>query len=85
VGMTHNGSILSSKLATFNPDVIFFGGDNVYDDAMRTCWYSWDNFYWIFEELDMVLNRTVPMILTLGNHDVGFDSLATVKVSKEFS
>ena len=49
VGLTVNGSRISSSLAPFNPDVLIIGGDIAYDDAMRTCWYSWDNFYWIFE------------------------------------
>lgn len=76
VGMTVNGSKISSYLSSFDPDVLIIGGDIAYDDAMRTCWFSWDNFYWIFEQVDLVLNRTVPLILSIGNHDSGYDALA---------
>ena len=51
VGLTVNGSKLTSYLIDYKPDVLIIGGDIAYDDAMRTCSYSWDNFYWIFEEL----------------------------------
>lgn len=31
-------------------------------------------------ELNTQLNRLVPLILTIGNHDVGFNALAEVKI-----
>jgi len=48
---------------------------------MRTCYYSWDNFYNLFEDLNNKLGRLVPIIMSIGNHDVGFDSMATVQIS----
>ena len=63
------------KLAGFKPDVIVIGGDIVYDDGMRACYYSWANFYRIFEPLYENLGRLVPLVLTVGNHDVGYDAL----------
>lgn len=66
---------MTSYLIDFKPDVIILGGDTVYDDAMRSCFFSWDEFYSMFETVNIKLDRIVPLILTLGNHDVGFDAL----------
>lgn len=79
--MTDIGSDLTLFLSAFDPHAIVIGGDIAYDDAMATCYYSWDTFYQIFEGLNNKLNRIVPLVLTVGNHDVGFDALATVQVS----
>lgn len=85
IGMTKLGSQLTELLAApeYDLDVVIIGGDISYDDAMSTCYYSWDNFYEIFEGLNSKLGRLVPMILTVGNHDVGFDALATVTVKPD--
>jgi hypothetical protein len=61
--------------------VIIIGGDVVYDDGMKNCYYSWDTFYDLFDILNNKLNRIVPMIMTIGNHDVGYNALANVKVN----
>ncbi len=82
VSMTHEGLAITQKLVSYNPDIIIIGGDNTYDDGMRTCWYSWDNFYALFDDLNKKLGRLVPIIMSVGNHDVGFDSMATVEISK---
>lgn len=83
VSMTPEGLTITDNLINYDPDVIIIGGDITYDDGMRTCYYSWDNFYDIFDELNNKLNRLVPLIMTVGNHDVGFDSMATVQLNKE--
>ena len=80
--MTEQGIAMTNNLVQFDPDVIFLGGDLAYDNAIRTCYYSWDNFYDMFENVNKKLNRLVPMILTIGNHDIGFDATAAVHVSK---
>jgi metallophosphoesterase superfamily enzyme len=82
IGMTPDAKTLTNYLINENPDVIIIGGDTAYDNAMRTCYYSWDNFYNIFEDLNKKLNRIVPIILTVGNHDVGFDAFATVEIDR---
>jgi hypothetical protein len=79
--MTDMGTDLTLYLSSFDPHVIVVGGDIAYDDAMPSCYYSWDTFYQIFEGLNNKLGRIVPLVLTIGNHDVGFDALATVTVS----
>jgi hypothetical protein len=47
--MTEQGRLLTSYLTEFNPDIIMLGGDTVYDNGLRTCYYSWDVFYSMFE------------------------------------
>lgn len=49
VGLDNAASKLTSYLKEFNPHVIILGGDNAYDDGMRTCYYSWDNLYDIMD------------------------------------
>lgn len=66
---------MTSYLINFKPDVIILGGDTVYDDAMRSCFFSWDEFYSMFDTVNTKLDRIVPLILTVGNHDIGFDAL----------
>lgn len=80
VGLDDDASTLTNHLASFDPHVLIIGGDNAYDDGMRTCFYSWDNFYDIMDELNGQLNRMVPIILTVGNHDVGYNALAGIKI-----
>lgn len=83
VSMTQEGKKITSNLYDFNPDIIIIGGDNAYDDGMRTCWYSWDNFYSLFDDLNNKLGRLVPIVMSVGNHDVGYDAMATVSTSLE--
>lgn len=79
--MTAKAKRITKWIAAYDPDVIVIGGDLAYDNGMRTCYYSWDNFYYIFEDINKQLNRLVPLIMTIGNHDIGFDSLAKVTLS----
>jgi hypothetical protein len=46
-----------------------------------TCFYSWDTFYDLMDILNDKLGRIVPLILTIGNHDVGYNALADVKIN----
>lgn len=49
VGISNGGTEITNQLITFNPDVMIIGGDIAYDDAVRSCYYSWDSFYTLFE------------------------------------
>lgn len=80
LGMNKNGEIMTSYLNDFAPDVIILGGDTVYDDGMRSCYYSWDNFYRMFEPVYEKLNRLVPIVMSIGNHDVGFDAFSAANI-----
>jgi len=59
------------------PQIIIIGGDIAYDNANHYCYYSWDLFLWAFENEFKIMNRTVPFIFSVGNHDVGFGALST--------
>lgn len=83
VGMTKEGDMITNTLADFDPDVIVIGGDIAYDNAMRTCYYSWDTFYDMFETVYKKINRVIPMILSIGNHEIGFDSFSEVPLDKQ--
>lgn len=73
--------MLTEQLISYNPDIILIGGDIAYDDGMRSCYYSWDNFYDIFHHLNTKIGRLVPLVLTIGNHDVGFDALTNISLN----
>jgi hypothetical protein len=49
LGVSTNGDTMTSYLFNYNPDIIIIGGDIAYDDAMRSCYYSWDTVYAMFE------------------------------------
>ncbi len=72
--------MMASYLVEFKPDIIVLGGDIAYDDAMRSCYYSWDTVYYMFEPIYEKLDRLVPLIFSVGNHDVGFDALSTLDI-----
>lgn len=80
VGLDKDASTLTSHLVGYDPHVLLIGGDNAYDDGMRTCFYSWDNLYDILDELNGKLNRMVPVVFTVGNHDVGYNALGGIKI-----
>jgi hypothetical protein len=63
--------------------VIIIGGDDAYDDGDKTCYYSWDTLYFLFEGINRKLDRLVPLIFSVGNHDVGYHALASVKINFE--
>ena len=84
IGISNGGTEITNQLINFNPDVMIIGGDIAYDDAVRSCYYSWDSFYSLFEPVYTKLNRLIPMVLTLGNHDIGFDSLSNNKYPRSF-
>jgi hypothetical protein len=48
---------------------------------MKNCFYSWDTFYDLMDILNQKLDRIVPMILTIGNHDVGYNALADININ----
>jgi hypothetical protein len=62
--------------------VIVIGGDTAYDDGSKN-YYSWDTVYYLFEELNDGLGRLVPMVYSIGNHDVGFHAMSRVKINMD--
>ena len=83
VGNTKEADSITSNLATFKPQVIVIGGDISYDNALCGCILTWDFLMNSLEEVNEQLNLIVPWILTVGNHDVGLNSLARRNLTKE--
>ena len=54
------------------------GGDVAYDNGNKHCYYSWDLMLWSFEQEFQEVGRIIPFLFAVGNHDVGFNSLAEV-------
>lgn len=48
---------------------------------MKSCYYSTDTFLFAFEEQQVKMNRIVPFIFSVGNHDVGFNSMADYNIT----
>jgi len=74
---------MTSMLSKYNPDAFIIGGDSAYENALHSCWICWDSFFSMFEEHNRKVNRTIPIVIALGNHDVGFNANANVKVNME--
>jgi len=84
VGSSDIGAAVTKSLEkTGVPGALVIGGDAAYDDALQACWYSWDLFLAGFEAFNQNVNRTIPLILSVGNHDIGWNALAMVKVDPE--
>lgn len=70
------------NIETVVPDIIIIGGDITYDDANINCYYSWDGVLNLFTNSFQNIGRTIPIIIGVGNHDVGMNALsgASIKV-----
>lgn len=68
-------------METLKPDVYFIGGDIAYDDNMPACAYTWDYYLKLYESLTTKLGYLMPIVLTVGNHDVGLNEMPGVNVT----
>eukprot|EP00343_Euplotes_focardii_P010305 CAMPEP_0205827756 /NCGR_PEP_ID=MMETSP0206-20130828/32968_1 /ASSEMBLY_ACC=CAM_ASM_000279 /TAXON_ID=36767 /ORGANISM="Euplotes focardii, Strain TN1" /LENGTH=277 /DNA_ID=CAMNT_0053128933 /DNA_START=1068 /DNA_END=1901 /DNA_ORIENTATION=+ len=63
-------------------DMILVGGDIAYDNNVPTCYRAWDYFlrHTPHNKLDTATNSTriIPMLLAVGNHDMGAYSYAGI-------
>jgi len=93
VGNTLPAKRLWDILGDHDIDAIAIGGDIAYDDNIIDCYWTYDNLIHSYELMNkklgrMVLNtiiiQKVPLILGLGNHDVGLNgnSHREVKLSE---
>lgn len=74
-GNTPQAYTMTQRAGEQNPLVAFVGGDIAYDDALPSCYQAWDLFLSQWAAYMTSSNgRLVPMVLTVGNHDVGQDS-----------
>ena len=63
-----------TQVSLTNPDAVLIGGDLGYDNNIPYCYYAWDGFLKMFEDLNKRVGRLVPLVMSIGNHDAGLDS-----------
>jgi len=80
VGNTQPAKILWDLISAFDLDAIAIGGDIAYDDNIVDCYWTWDNLLTSYEKMSSKLGRLVPLILGLGNHDVGLNGNSYRKI-----
>lgn len=80
-GYTKSSIELSKIVATLNPDVFFIGGDIAYDDNMPACAYTWDHFLGMYGRITATLGYLMPIVLSVGNHDVGLNELPGINIT----
>ena len=73
-----------NTVKNLNVDLMIFGGDLAYDNNIPTCYNAWDYFLRTIQQNveDPVTKTTriIPMILGVGNHDVGVQSFTFATV-----
>jgi len=83
VGSSDIGVSVTASLEKVGvPDILVVGGDAAYDDGLQACYYSWDLYLDGFEHFNQVVNRTIPFIISVGNHDIGFNSMSKATVDE---
>jgi len=80
-GYTPAAVNLTKIAATLKPDVFFMGGDIAYDDNMPACAYTWDYFLGMYGRLTATLGYLMPIVATVGNHDVGLNELPGINIT----
>ena len=80
-GTTNSANQFNTLISTLKPDIFFMGGDIAYDDNFNTCYYTWDFYLSGLEKMFQKLGYLVPMVLTVGNHDVGLNSMPLVGIT----
>ena len=83
VGSSDVGAELTSKLESSSPDVFIIGGNAASDNGLQSCWYCWDYLLSGFEKYNGRVNRTIPIILSVGNQDVGFNALSNTGLNTD--
>ena len=80
-GYTHASHNLSKLVVNYKPDIFFMGGDIAYDNNIPACAYTWDFFLSMIEGISNEVGYIIPLVLTVGNHDVGLNELSGTNVS----
>jgi hypothetical protein len=71
---------LWNLIPTFDPDFISVGGDIAYDNNIIDCYWTWDWLLRNYQDVCSRLGRLVPLVMTIGNHDIGLNGLPQRKV-----
>ena len=80
-GYTLSAIALTQVAATLKPDVFFIGGDVAYDDNMHSCMFVWDYYLGLYGSLTTSLGYMMPIVLAVGNHDVGLNELSGINIT----
>ncbi|KAF4671444.1 hypothetical protein FOZ61_000066 [Perkinsus olseni] len=62
---------VNSHVGKYDPLFAVDAGDVAYDNGLFTCACVWDSFLSNYETIKTTQGYLVPLIVTLGNHDVG--------------
>jgi len=82
LGFSKASTTLSDTAALQDPRAVIVGGDVSYDDGHAYCYHTFDLTMKIFENnINSKVGRLVPLIVAVGNHDVGWNSFAKVNVT----
>lgn len=73
VGTSQNAKEVWQQVPA-DTDVIFIGGDIAYDNNMPACFFTWDLFLGDYDAMSQRVGRIVPIVLAIGNHDVGLNA-----------
>eukprot|EP01017_Pseudomicrothorax_dubius_P035231 TRINITY_DN4904_c0_g1_i6.p1 TRINITY_DN4904_c0_g1~~TRINITY_DN4904_c0_g1_i6.p1 ORF type:complete len:425 (+),score=65.05 TRINITY_DN4904_c0_g1_i6:384-1658(+) len=74
VGNTEAGRHMTRVACSQRPDALFIGGDVAYDNGFTSCFACWDYFLRQIRDCYNVAGFAMPIILGVGNHDVGFSN-----------
>ena len=74
---------LARQAAAYKPDLIVIAGDVAYDNGIRACYYTWDQFFSMLKPINQQKGLLVPLVLGMGNHDVGKDTMCTAVVNPD--
>jgi len=80
VGTDEQAQVMTARLGDYPIDAILVAGDLAYDNGMRSCYYSHDLFIGMFETLNTKMNRIIPLMFSVGNHDLGFSAFQETKI-----
>jgi acid phosphatase type 7 len=80
-GYTHASHNLSKLVVKYKPDIFFMGGDVAYDNNIPACAYTWDFFLNMIEGISNEVGYIIPLVLTVGNHDVGLNELSGINIT----
>lgn len=80
VGNRPAAKIITQMIASFQPDIVLVGGDIAYDNNLPACYYAWDYYLSTYQKMTDTVGYLVPLVLGIGNHDVGMNTMAQRKI-----
>lgn len=78
---TKAGETVTQNLVEHRPNALFMGGDIAYDNSLPGCYYAYDSMLFTFERFFDKLGHIIPMILAVGNHDIGLNHYSGRKLT----